>query len=164
MLVIINCFIVAYVVFAWGWTAPASAPLAPLRERSRRWVVRLGLSHAWNMFAPDPVSITRYAEVVVTLDDGRIVAWRLEPDGRRGMLSRMLRIRRRKYQSSLFGNAFPSLRLALFAYVGRDLARSGVRAAAARLDCIEVFPPALGAADGSERPPRRRAIAEHVFG
>lgn len=162
MHIVIDGFIAAWAIFAWTWTAPAGSPFAPLRERLRPWVVRLGLAHAWNMFAPDPIAVSRWAEVLVTLRDGSTVAWSFGPRRPRGLLARLLSVRRRKFQSSLFNKRHPALRGAVFHFIGRELA--AMAPARARLDCIQILPPPPGSPDGSEPSPRRLVIAEHIFG
>jgi hypothetical protein len=67
-----DLFIVLYVFIAWCWNLPDDSPGRRIVVPLSRFVQWLGLWHAWNMFAPNPVRESRRLAV-----QGRIFCMRI---------------------------------------------------------------------------------------
>lgn len=117
--VLINAFICAFLYVAWAWTLPQASLLRRFLRPFSRYVAWLGLWHSWNMFAPNPLSATRYLRARIKLANGDCVIWAAPHAGEAGHVRAFLMMRHRKFQLSLQGRYYLPLRAALADYLLR---------------------------------------------
>jgi hypothetical protein len=76
MTILINLFIVCYIIFAWGWSYPGKMPAKKLLMPLSYAVNFIGLSHSWRLFAPNPIHATLLLTGIITLDDTSVLIWK----------------------------------------------------------------------------------------
>lgn len=104
-----NLFIVAWLLFMWGWDYPPDVPV----QRIVRWLFRplayIGLWHGWAMFAPEPIAISRWIRAEIRRTDQSIEIWEpLRPESNQ-KLANSLFVRSFKYQHSILSGQYPVL-------------------------------------------------------
>lgn len=115
--IVVNVFIAGYVFLTLAWTAPEGAPLRRFIAPFSRWVRWSGLWHSWNMFAPDPLSATRYLVVEIVLRSGAVLLWQAPRVDDQPILRAFRQMRHTKYQSALFQKNQAYLRGPLVQYM-----------------------------------------------
>ena len=150
MIVLVNCFIVTYLIYAWCFDQPKNATsrkLALFIDPIARW---MGLWHSWRMFAPNPIFVNRKVAVELTHPDGSVKIFD-EPDiSTMGKWSAFLNSRERKYQSSLTGNSYKSHRPAICKYVLNQAIEAGEPVSIVRLVVFKQLIPAPGVYEENE--------------
>jgi len=95
---VLHALILFHLAAVVGWsftTAESPAPLNKLvRARFRHYMMSLGLTQGWNMFANPPMS-NIYLDAAVTLQDGSQMTW---PFPRMGELGYFERYRKERYR------------------------------------------------------------------
>jgi hypothetical protein len=88
--ILVHAFVLfhLFAMAAWSFTSPVSLdPLhKALRSRLGPYVIGLGLTQAWTMFAPNPPMDNAYVEAEVTFSDGSQTAWPFSQLQRPGFL------------------------------------------------------------------------------
>jgi hypothetical protein len=109
--ILINLFIVIFLVFAWCWNLPhtylAWRAVQPLNKLIRN----LGLDHNWSMFAPNPLHLNFAIEAEIHHFGGEIEAWQGDRLDRLAFRERIFSIRDRKWNEYLCMSQFNSVML-----------------------------------------------------
>jgi hypothetical protein len=131
-----SVLIIAYLIFAWGWTSPEKSilrrVLAPMGRRLR-WA---GFWHSWNMYAPDPLSSTRYLNAEITLQNGDIILWKAPRVDDLPVWRSFREMRHTKYQDTLFRKHHSYLCAPLAQYLLRIYSTDANPAVHLRLVCL----------------------------
>lgn len=71
MLILKSAFILVALVYMWGYDLPQGHLLRKVTRRHQKWLVWIGLTHNWAMFAPNPISTNEKFRFDLTYADGK---------------------------------------------------------------------------------------------
>lgn len=126
---LINCFIVLMLFILWAWDLPERSLLNRLAMKLKRPIQRLGLSHGWQLFSPDPAIDNYRLQFKLRLADGSVVV--IEPEYLRhpDVQRQAVRYRWTKLKNSLLRVEAGPLRASMCKYVAAEfLAQFAVEA------------------------------------
>ncbi len=130
-----NVFIAFYLFVVVAWTSPQGSPLRRLVRPFVKFVRWSGLWHSWEMFAPDPLSATRYLLAEITLRDGDTLLWHAPSVDDQPAWRAFRQMRHTKYQSTVFRKDHAFLRGPLVHYLLRKYDFADNPPVAVRLLC-----------------------------
>ena len=154
--------IVTYLFIAWCWNLPEDSPAKRLVQPLSRVVSWLGLWHAWNMFAPNPVRESRRLAVQVEYADGSRYEWRPPGTLPEGYFQDFLHAHHRKFSEVVCAGKVKELRWSLVDFALRRLTEKvSNKAAPVRVSLVEEkWPVKLGELQQPTEPVRN-ILFEH---
>ena len=150
MTLLIDAFILLYLVVAWSWRLPRqTAGWTIIIEPAAWWLRWAGLEQGWSMFTPDPPQADHHLQVIVRLRSGRAIVWEPPHMHAGSRWNAFVKFRYREYASAIVSDASSACRPALVDYVLRKYDTRGDPAVEVLLVCRR-HPIA---APGSAQPP-----------
>ncbi len=94
---LINAFIIFHLVALGLWSLPSSEFRNWAARPFENYIVRMGLWHVWDMFAPTPLTLNFRCEAEITYHDGSIKIWEFPRMEKLSLLKRIPAERYRKW-------------------------------------------------------------------
>lgn len=127
----INAFILGYLVAVVSWSLPLPAwvpAVRAFRRLSEPLILRSGLWHGWDMFAPTPLALNVSVDARVRLADGSEVTWVFPRMERLGYLERYRKERYRKWRERVRLDAYAFIWPDTARWIARQVSRPGLPA------------------------------------
>lgn len=116
---LVDAFIVAYLVVAWCWWLPSETLGHRLIQPFAGWLIWAGFEQSWSMFTPDPPQADHDLQAVIRRHSGRGVSWEPPSMREQSRWRAFVTFRYREYVSSILTEEAESCQPALIDYLLR---------------------------------------------
>jgi hypothetical protein len=115
----VNVFIAFHLIAISFWALPGSQFRDKMVAPFGHYMMTLGLWQSWDMFSPNPLSLTIRLDAEITYRDGTRERWEFPQPEKLGLIERSLKERYRKWRERV--------RLDTYSYIWPDTARAIAR-------------------------------------
>jgi hypothetical protein len=101
----ISAFLLFHLVVITCWTAPFKMKIMEaVNQVTRPYLLWIGLFQAWDMFAPNPMTLNGYVDARILYQNGRMETWEFPRMEKLGLAGRYVKERYRKFVNEYLRN------------------------------------------------------------